>query len=211
MRKKVISVILAVFMIICQMWGMKIMTSAAKDSGGNKTVMKIYVKATHTRGPSATEDKPQLCLICNALLQQALGHKHSLHLTKVDKVESTCTTNGNIEYYVCECGKLFSDANAVTEITKADTEVELKAHVEGDWITDTEADYDKAGAKHKECTVCGQVLVNEEIPAIQSLEKPASPQTGDNNNMVLYVSMLLLSAAGLLAVISKKRRVRLIK
>lgn len=27
--------------------------------------------------------------------------------------------------------------NAVTEITKADTEVELKAHVEGDWITDT--------------------------------------------------------------------------
>lgn len=101
--------------------------------------------------------------------------------------------------------------NAVTEITKADTEVELKAHVEGDWITDTEADYDKAGAKHKECTVCGQVLVNEEIPAIQSLEKPVSPQTGDNNNMVLYVSMLLLSAAGLLAVISKKRRVRLIK
>lgn len=191
--------------------GSGVHTITAKDSGGNKTVMKIYVKATHTRGPSATEDKPQLCLICNALLQQALGHKHSLHLTKVDKVESTCTTNGNVEYYVCECGKLFSDANAVTEITKADTEVELKAHVEGDWITDTEAGYDKAGAKHKECTVCGQVLVNEEIPAIQSLEKPASPQTGDNNNMVLYVSMLLLSAAGLLAVISKKRRVRLIK
>ena len=61
------------------------------------------------------------------------------------------------------------------------------------------------------CTVCGQVLVNEEIPAIQSPEKLTSPQTGDNNNMVLYVSMLLLSAAGLLAVISKKRIVRLIK
>ena len=43
--------------------------------------------------------------------------------------------------------------NAVTEITKADTEVELKAHVEGDWITDTEAGYDKAGAKHKECVL----------------------------------------------------------
>lgn len=46
MRKKVISVILAVFMIICQMWGMKIMTSAASDdvvSIGDVTV-KSYAE-----------------------------------------------------------------------------------------------------------------------------------------------------------------------
>lgn len=191
--------------------GSGVHTITAKDSAGNKTVVRIKVNATHTRGPAATEDEPQLCLICNALLQQAYGHKHRLHLTKVENAESTCTTKGNIEYYVCECGKLFSDANAVTEITKEDTESELKAHVESDWITDTEAGYDKAGAKHKECTVCGQVLSNEEIPAVQSPDKPEAPQTGDNNNMVLYVSMLLLSVAGLLVVISKKRTGRLIK
>lgn len=191
--------------------GSGVHTITAKDSAGNETVVRIKVNATHTRGSAATEDEPQLCLICNALLQQAYGHKHRLHLTKVDSAESTCTTKGNIEYYMCECGKLFSDANAVTEITKEDTESELKAHVESDWITDTEAGYDKAGAKHKECTVCGQVLANEEISAIQSPKETAAPQTGDNNNIVLYVSMLLLSAAGLLAVISKKRIGRLIK
>ncbi len=44
----------------------------------------------------------------------SFGHK----LTKVDAVAATCEEDGNIEYYECEnCGKLFSDADAATEIT----------------------------------------------------------------------------------------------
>ena len=38
-------------------------------------------------------------------------------MTKVDKVDATCTTDGNKEYYRCTCGKLFEDAAAATEIT----------------------------------------------------------------------------------------------
>ncbi|MBE6580153.1 MAG: hypothetical protein E7650_00875 [Ruminococcaceae bacterium] len=48
----------------------------------------------------------------------------------------------------------------------------IHLHTEGDWITDTEATCAVAGAKHKECTECGEVLETVTI------EKPAhTPST----------------------------------
>ena len=51
----------------------------------------------------------------------ANGHS----LDKVERVEPTCTVDGNIEYYICSvCGKTFSDSegeNAVTEIVLGQT------------------------------------------------------------------------------------------
>ena len=35
----------------------------------------------------------------------------------VEKVDATYTTNGTKAYYICECGKKFSDATASVEIT----------------------------------------------------------------------------------------------
>ena len=69
----------------------------------------------HTAGPAATETTPQTCTECGFVMKPATGHVH--HLTKVDKVDATCTTDGNKEYYECTCGKLFEDAAAATEIT----------------------------------------------------------------------------------------------
>lgn len=71
----------------------------------------------HTAGPAATETTPQTCTECGFVMQPATGHVHADHLTKVDKVDATCTTDGNKEYYRCTCGKLFEDAAAATEIT----------------------------------------------------------------------------------------------
>lgn len=71
----------------------------------------------HTAGPAATETTPQTCTECGFVMQAATGHVHANHLTKVDKVDATCTTDGNKEYYRCTCGKLFEDAAAATEIT----------------------------------------------------------------------------------------------
>ena len=71
----------------------------------------------HTAGPAATETTPQTCTECGYVMQAATGHVHAIHLTKVDKVDATCTTDGNKEYYRCTCGKLFEDAAAATEIT----------------------------------------------------------------------------------------------
>lgn len=39
-------------------------------------------------------------------------------LTKVDKVEQTCTHDGKAEYWSCACGKYFKDAAATNEITE---------------------------------------------------------------------------------------------
>ena len=69
----------------------------------------------HTAGPAATETTPQTCTECGFVMKPATGHVH--HLTKVDKEDATCTTDGNKEYYECTCGKLFEDAAAATEIT----------------------------------------------------------------------------------------------
>ena len=69
----------------------------------------------HTAGPAATETTPQTCTECGFVMKPATGHIH--HLTKVDKVDATCTVDGNKEYYECTCGKLFEDAAAATEIT----------------------------------------------------------------------------------------------
>lgn len=71
----------------------------------------------HTAGPAATETTPQTCTECGFVMQAATGHVHADHLTKVDKEDATCTTDGNKEYYQCTCGKLFEDAAAATEIT----------------------------------------------------------------------------------------------
>lgn len=46
-----------------------------------------------------------------------------LSLTLVRAEEASCTQNGNIAYYVCECGKWFSDEAANREITNKNTVV----------------------------------------------------------------------------------------
>jgi len=64
----------------------------------------------HTPGDAATETTPQICTVCEYIITPQISHKHTL--TKVEEVKPTCTTNGNIAYYVCECGKWYSDEKA---------------------------------------------------------------------------------------------------
>lgn len=71
-------------------------------------------KSMHTPGPAATETTPQICTICQYVIQPALGHRHVT--SKVGSVAPDCTHAGNIEYYTCSCGKWFRDAAATSEI-----------------------------------------------------------------------------------------------
>ncbi len=103
-------------------------------------------------------------------------------LTKHDRVEPTCTAPGNIEYYECSvCGKLFSDAEATTEITAEDTVLgkvdhkyetkfddthhwtecsvchettEKVEHTYGEWVITTAPELGVKGEKKHECA-CG--------------------------------------------------------
>ena len=70
----------------------------------------------HTPGAAATETTAQTCTECGYIIQTATGHIHAKHLTKMDAVNVTCTTDGNKEYYKCDCGKFFEDDAANVEI-----------------------------------------------------------------------------------------------
>ena len=55
----------------------------------------------------------------------AAGHKMTHH----ERVEATCTTDGNIEYWYCDTEqKYFSDENGENEITLADTVISAAGH-----------------------------------------------------------------------------------
>ena len=96
-------------------WGYKEVDGHAHVCSRNATHHDAVVP--HTAGPAATETTPQTCTECGFVMKPATGHIHVDHLTKVDKVDATCTADGNKEYYQCTCGKLFEDAAAATEIT----------------------------------------------------------------------------------------------
>ena len=80
------------------------------------------------------------------------GDTHTL--TKVDAVAATCTTAGNIEYYVCSnCGKKFSDAEGTTEVTDVTVPAgHTLTKVEAVAATCTEA----GNIEYYECSVCGK-------------------------------------------------------
>lgn len=71
------------------------------------------------------------CTICG--YSKADAHVHTSHLTRVPAKAATCTTDGNTQYYICDCGQWFTDVTCNTPITDH-TSVVLPAtgHVDKD-------------------------------------------------------------------------------
>ncbi|MBQ7768945.1 MAG: hypothetical protein IJ403_08705, partial [Oscillospiraceae bacterium] len=67
---------------------------------------------------------------------------HHGNLTEVPAVEATCAAPGNIQHWVCPCGKLFADAEAKVEITDA------TVAADHNWI-------DATCTEPKTCATCG--------------------------------------------------------
>lgn len=76
------------------------------------------------------EDKEHIKKVVDE--NSATGH---VELTKTDEVDAKCETDGNIEYYTCKCGKLFTDKNAENEITAEKTVVTKQGHDYKDEVT----------------------------------------------------------------------------
>ena len=72
--------------------------------------------------------------------------KHAHQLTKVEKIEATCITEGNIEYWKCDqgdhaCGRLFADDKGENEIALSDTMIPVDGERHGQtggFATETE-------------------------------------------------------------------------
>ena len=101
----------------------------------------------HVPGPAATCTTPQLCTKCGAVLENALGHDYQEEVTA-----PTCEGMGHTTYTCSRCGDTYD--GAYTDPT---------GHTPGDWIVDKEPTTDSEGSRHKECTVCGEVLETEEL------------------------------------------------
>jgi len=104
--------------------------------------------AAHTPGADATETTPQTCDVCGYELAPSLGHIHAYHLTFIAEVPEACTTDGVKAHYECECGKLFADDQAVTEVTLESLKIAAHHTYGTDWESDNDDDH------YHVCFVC---------------------------------------------------------
>lgn len=92
------------------------------------------------------------------------AHTHNLEF--VERVEATCTEDGNNAYYHCEeCGENFFDEDAKKEASDDEIIIKAKGHYYNDWVIDPEATCTEDGLKSKSCINCDYVE-DEIIPAL---------------------------------------------
>ncbi|WP_373212097.1 Ig-like domain-containing protein [Ruminococcus sp. 5_1_39BFAA] len=98
------------------------------------------------------------CILCGETKTDAIpaaGHQ----LTKIEAKASTCTVQGNGEYWKCtRCGKLFSDAQGTKETTEAAMKLPLASHSYGEYKTTKAATALAEGVKTAVCSNCGAAV-----------------------------------------------------
>lgn len=162
----------------------------------------------HVSSGEATETAAETCTICGYEIAPMLGHIHANHLMSVYAVKPTCTKDGNIDYYVCSCGKLFADSNAAVALTEADIVIPAAGHGATEIrnrVEPTETANGYTGDEY--CTVCNELVKRGTvIPATASSETDF-PQTGDNSILALCVFLLFVSGgAGILTTVCGRKK-----
>ena len=120
-------------------------------------------------------------------------------------------------WYVCSrCAKTSKTINKYYEDKDSKGE-----HTSSDWIIDQQPTVAKEGSKHKECTVCKEVLETEKIAKLENVktetkkEETASKKeteveskkavtTGDNTNSIVPIALLGISLLGIYIIVMKK-------
>ena len=109
------------------------------------------------------DDNDTTCNKCG--YQRTIGtHTHSVERT-VAATEPTCTTAGNKTYYICSCGKWFSDSACTKEVTAQDVNIPAKGHTV---VTDPAkaATCTETGlSEGSHCSVCGHVIKAQTVTA----------------------------------------------
>ena len=90
-------------------------------------------------------------------------HKHVGVL--VEAVAPICETDGNIAYYMCDCGKYYAEASCETELTQEQLVIKATGHK---WKTviDKAPTVEEEGSQHEECTECGYKKKAVSIPKV---------------------------------------------
>ncbi len=152
-------------------------------------------------------------------------------LTEVKEVKATCTADGVKAHWHCDnCGKNYADAQGKAELSDAELvipatghnpgiwrdndeqhwrvcrncgeKLELANHSYGEWVVTRKPTERLSGRRERECEVCGYIE-RDRIPATHG------PQTGDESNIGLWVTLLSLSAvaaAGTVTYVGVKKK-----
>lgn len=123
-------------------------------------------------------------------------------------------------WYVCSrCGKTSKTINKYYEDKDSKGE-----HISSDWIIDQQPTVAKEGSKHKECTVCKEVLETEKIAKLENVktetkkEETASKKetkveskkavtTEDNTNSIVPMALLGISLLGIYIIVIDRKSV----
>lgn len=98
------------------------------------------------------------CTLCGETKTDAIPAAWH-QLTKIEAKASTCTAQGNGEYWKCtRCGKLFSDAQGTKETTEAAMKLPLASHSYGEYQTTKAATALAEGVKTAVCNNCGAAV-----------------------------------------------------
>lgn len=137
----------------------------------------------------ATCATPKTCSVCGATVGSALGHTGGLGWK----------SDGDNHWHVCTgCGVVIENSKAAHDFK---------------WVIDKAATATESGSKHEECTICGYRKAPVEISVTGTPAEPgkndgatSSPQTGDNSNMMLWITLLFVSGTGLFGATAYNRK-----
>lgn len=162
----------------------------------------------HVSSGEATETAAETCTICGYEIAPMLGHIHANHLMSVYAVKPTCTKDGNIDYYVCSCGKLFADSNAAAALTEADIVIPAAGHGATEIRNRVEPTEKANGYTGDEyCTVCNELVKRGTVIPATASSETTPPQTSDNSIFALCVFLLFVcGGAGILITVCGRKK-----
>ncbi|MBO4734266.1 MAG: dockerin type I repeat-containing protein [Clostridia bacterium] len=168
---------------------------------GEKIADGEVIPALGHTGGTATCHSKAVCTRCQQEYGEFDANNHDGETEVRDALEATCTEAGYTgDTYCFGCGAKLAEGEeiAATGHTLGDwlsnaenhwhvcescsAELDKAAHTASDWIVDVEATAEAAGHQHKECTVCGKVLEEEDIPKLTTHTPGDINGDGELNN-----------------------------
>ncbi|MFR5073650.1 MAG: sortase B protein-sorting domain-containing protein, partial [Bianqueaceae bacterium] len=205
-------------------------TIVVMDKAGNSTAYTVTVSHTWASTTYAWSEDGKTCT-ATRICEGNPAHVETAEATVTGEQTKApdCTEKGETTYTAT-----FTDDWAETQ-TKTIADVGAAGHFYGDswesdetnhwhacacgektdvaehefvWVTTKEAEIGVTGEKHEKCEICGFERASVEIPAMAKPDDEAEgPQTGDNSNIALWMTVLFVSGIvlGMLKVKRKKQ------
>lgn len=142
--------------------------------------------------------KHEECTVCKAKRNFETVIDRLSHIHKMEKISaraSTCTVNGNNEYYHCiKCDNYYKDQAGKNKTTVSSEQLPIKAHSLSSWIVNSYSSLSSSGYKYIKCIECGKIFTSESTPYISSIRLSTSSYT--YNGRVKKSSLKIKNANG---------------